>query len=247
MVQLDVDTDEEVEVEQEEEEQVEVEQEEEEQVEVEQEEEVQVEGVEEDDDLELCLDEKHNEDDVVGDPEEPERRYPSRVRELTGRAMERMVTTDTYTHNYSETPEEGRNNVVMSMLGDDPKTQKQAYASEARDEWVNAEIEEVSSLLFHKVGTLVERAPDMNVMGSRFIYKSKRRATGEIYRRKVRFVCKGFQQQEGIDFNETFSSQVRYPSIRLLLFLVNFYYMHLFSFDIKTFFLYGKIKEMVYM
>ena len=129
----------------------------------------------------------------------------------------------------------------------DPTTQSKAYDSSCCKEWENAEIEEMASIYQHNVGTLVKREKSMNVLGSRFVYKSKRKPDGTIYRWKARLVCQGFKQIEGIDFHETFSSQARLPSIKLLLFLVNMYDLDLFSFDIKTFFLYGEMKEDVFM
>ena len=69
----------------------------------------------------------------------------------------------------------------------------------------------------------MKREKNMSVLGSRFVYKSNRKPDGTIYRWKARLVCQGFKQIEGIDFHDTFSSQARLPSIKLLLFLVNMY------------------------
>ena len=98
----------------------------------------------------------------------------------------------------------------------DPTTQGKAYESACAQEWENAEIEEMASIYQHNVGTLVKREKNMNVLGSRFVYKSKRKPDGTIYRWKARLVCQGFKQIEGIDFHETFSSHARLPSIKLL-------------------------------
>ena len=170
-------------------------------------------------------------------------RRSSRQRTLSSAAMERMVAEDLDEFSY----EEEKINTLFLLEDADPTTQSQAYESVCCKEWENAEIEEMASIYQHDVGTLVLRKKSMNVLGSRFVYKSKRKPDGTIYRWKVRLVCQGFKQIEGFDFHETFSSQARLPSIKLLLFLVNMYDMDLFSFDIKTFFLYGEMKEDVYM
>jgi histone deacetylase 1/2 len=172
-------------------------------------------------------------------------RRSARQRTLSSAAMERMVAEEMPEFTYEEEKQAIGN---LFLLEDaDPTTQGKAYESACAQEWENAEIEEMASIYQHNVGTLVRREKSMNVLGSRFVYKSKRKPDGTIYRWKARLVCQGFKQIEGIDFHETFSSQARLPSIKLLLFLVNLYDLDLFSFDIKTFFLYGDMKEDVFM
>jgi hypothetical protein len=127
-----------------------------------------------------------------------------------------------------------------------PNTQKQAYESDEKECWIEGEIDEMSQIYFHEVATLVRRTPGMKVMTSRFLYKKKKQ-NGVVTRWKVRLVLRGFQQEEGIDYQETFSSQARMSTIKLILFLVTMYDLEMFSFDIKTFFLYGSIEENLYM
>jgi hypothetical protein len=191
-----------------------------------------------------CSEGESSDDDKVVANESHLRRS-SRSRTLSSSAMERMVAEEIPEFSYEEEKLAIGN---LFLLEDaDPTTQGKAYESACAQEWENAEIEEMASIYQHNVGTLVKREKSMNVLGSRFVYKSKRKPDGTIYRWKARLVCQGFKQIEGIDFHETFSSQARLPSIKLLLFLVNLYDLDLFSFDIKTFFLYGDMKEDVYM
>jgi hypothetical protein len=55
------------------------------------------------------------------------------------------------------------------------------------------------------------------VVGSRWIYKIKHAADGNVDKFKARFVAKGFSQKEGIAFNDTFASVARYSSIRAVI------------------------------
>ena len=129
----------------------------------------------------------------------------------------------------------------------DPNTRKQALDSLQKEEWLEAERKELQSIYSHQVWDLVPRTPGMNVLGCRFVYKTKRHTDGSVYRFKVRLVAQGFKQREGIDFEETYASTVRMQSVRLVLWLANFYRMVLWKVDIETFFLYGTMKENVYM
>jgi len=69
----------------------------------------------------------------------------------------------------------------------------------------------------------------------------------ESTRNKKRFVVRGFDQEEGIDFNEIFSLVVRHTSIRVLLALVALYDLELEQLDVKTVFLHGNLEEEIYI
>ena len=136
---------------------------------------------------------------------------------------------------------------VMSIYEADPSTRNQAMESDQCDEWVAAELEELQSLAGHKVWELVDCKPGMNVLGCRFVYKSKRHPDGMVYRWKVRLVAQGFKQREGVDFSDVFASTVAMQSIRLVLWIANFYKFAIRKVDIKTFYLYAPLEEEVYM
>ena len=67
-----------------------------------------------------------------------------------------------------------------------------------------------------------------------------------IVRNKVRLVAQGFNQEEGIDYEETFAPIARLESIRMLAF-VCFKDFVLYQMDVKSDFLNGFINEEVYV
>jgi len=69
---------------------------------------------------------------------------------------------------------------------------------------------------------LVPRPHDKNVMGTKWIFKNKLNENGEVIRNKERLVCKGYTQQEGIDFEETFAPVARLEFVRMFLAFVVF-------------------------
>ena len=192
------------------------------------------------------FDEKHvhvaeeEDDEIVAQEVVPQLRRSTRAVTLTDSSMQRMVDNNVAEFGYQCA-------VVEHDFGD-PVTQKQAYDSPFKEEWISAEIDEMASIYFHKVGKLVRREEWMNVMGCRFLYKAKRDAkTRVVKRRKARLVAQGFKQVKGVDYDKTFASQTKLSTVKIILFLANMYDLDLFTFDIKTFFLYGEMQEQVFM
>ena len=77
--------------------------------------------------------------------------------------------------------------------------------------------EELEQIEKNNTWELVPRPKDKNVIGTKWIFKNKLNENGEVIRNKARLVCKGHAQQEGIDFEETFSPIARLEAIRILL------------------------------
>ena len=66
-------------------------------------------------------------------------------------------------------------------------------------------------------------------------------------RKKARLVAKGFNQEEGIDYEETFAPVARLEAIRMLLAYASSNHFKLFQMDVKSAFLNGFISEEVYV
>jgi hypothetical protein len=86
-----------------------------------------------------------------------------------------------------------------------------------RSEWSDAIDAELSQM--EKVNAWVPVVPpsDANIIPSRYVFHRKRDAAGNIARYKARLVVKGFRQQFGVDYVETFAPTVRASTLRILL------------------------------
>eukprot|EP00253_Pinus_taeda_P011539 PITA_11539 len=77
--------------------------------------------------------------------------------------------------------------------------------------------EELEQIERNNTWELVPRPKDKNVIGTKWVFKNKLNENGEVIRNKARLVCKGYAQQEGIDFEETFAPIARLEAIRISL------------------------------
>jgi len=72
----------------------------------------------------------------------------------------------------------------------------------------------INALLQNQTWTLVPPQQATNLVGCKWVFKVKRKADGSIERHKDHLVDKGFHQQVGLDYGETFSPIVKPTTIR---------------------------------
>jgi hypothetical protein len=113
--------------------------------------------------------------------------------------------------------------------------------------WVNAMHEELENFERTQVWTLVEPPRDVNVIGTKWVFKNKQGEDGEIVRNKTHLVAQGFSQVEGLDFEETFAPVARLEAIMILLAFTAFKGFKPYQMDVKSVFLNGVIHEEVYV
>ncbi|CAM8966101.1 unnamed protein product [Rhodiola kirilowii] len=126
----------------------------------------------------------------------------------------------------------------------EPKNIKEAINDEY---WVVAMQEELGEFQRNDVWDLVPRPENVNIIGTKWIFKNKSDEQGNITRNKARLVAQGYTQIEGVDFDETFAPVARLEAIRLLLALACHLKFKLFQMDVKSAFLNGVLNEEVYV
>nr|GEV22470.1 hypothetical protein [Tanacetum cinerariifolium] len=84
-------------------------------------------------------------------------------------------------------------------------------------------------------------------IGTKWVYRNKKDERGIVIRNKARLVAQGHTQEEGIDYEEVFAPVARIEAIRLFLAYASFMGFLVYQMDVKSAFLYGTIKEEVYV
>ena len=77
--------------------------------------------------------------------------------------------------------------------------------------------EEINSIEKNKTWELVDLPKGKEVIGVKWVYKTKRNVEGKIERHKTIIVVKGYKQQQGRDYEENFAPVARMETVRAVL------------------------------
>ncbi|SDA04035.1 BZ3500_MvSof-1268-A1-R1_C099g00544 [Microbotryum saponariae] len=139
----------------------------------------------------------------------------------------------------------------VKSITSDPQTWREAMSSDKREVWAKAATDEFTSMRDDfKVFTIEDRATvpaGATIVTSKFVWKTKRNALGEVTGHKARLVAQGNRQRDGIDFNETFAPVARFSSIRSLLALAAANGLHVHQADIDKAYLHGDLDHDIWM
>lgn len=130
----------------------------------------------------------------------------------------------------------------------EPTTYEEAMSNSLnRMHWELSMKEEYKSLMDNNTWCLVQAPPGAHVLRGRWVYVMKRGPQGEVTRYKARWVVRGFEQQEGRDYHDTFASVVKPMSYKAIFALAAAMDWDLEQMDVKTAFLYGNVQEDIYV
>ncbi|GKB32820.1 retrovirus-related pol polyprotein from transposon TNT 1-94 [Tanacetum coccineum] len=125
-----------------------------------------------------------------------------------------------------------------------PKNIKEAMADHS---WIESMQDELNQFERLQVWELVPRPEGKNIIALKWLWKNKCDAENIVVRNKTRLVAKGYRQEEGIDFEESFAPVARLEAVRMFIAYAAHKNITIFQMDVKTAFLNGPLKEEVYV
>nr|GEZ51559.1 retrovirus-related Pol polyprotein from transposon TNT 1-94 [Tanacetum cinerariifolium] len=136
--------------------------------------------------------------------------------------------------NVVASPTRGKSSFIdASQLPDDPdmpELEDITYSDDEDDVWV-----------------LVDLPHGKRAIGTKWVFKKKKDKRGIVVMNKSRLVAQRHTQEEGIEYEEVFAPVAWIEAIRLFLAYASFMGFMMYQMDIKSAFLYGTIKEEVYV
>ncbi|KAE8673149.1 hypothetical protein F3Y22_tig00111810pilonHSYRG00151 [Hibiscus syriacus] len=135
-------------------------------------------------------------------------------------------------------------NAAIIEEATEPETFEEASKS---SQWMTAMKEEIDALQQNQTWDIVPKIKDVKPISCKWVYKIKRRPDGSIERYKARLVARGFSQQYGLYYDETFSPVAKLTTVRVLLALAANKDWNLWQMDVKNAFLHGELDREIYM
>ncbi|GJY63212.1 retrotransposon protein, putative, unclassified [Tanacetum coccineum] len=133
---------------------------------------------------------------------------------------------------------------ALTMSTAEPKNIKEAMADSA---WIEAMQEELHQFDRLQVWELVDKPFGKDVIKLKWLWKNKKDEDQYVIRNKPRLVAKGYAQEEGIDFKESFAPVARLEAVRIFVAYTAHKSFPIYQMDVKTTFLNGPLKEEVYV
>ena len=130
----------------------------------------------------------------------------------------------------------------------EPTTYQQVISNQlSRMHWELAIQDEYKSLMDNNTWCLIQASPGAHILRGRWVYIVKRGLAGEVTRYKTRWVVRGFEQQKGRDYHDTFALVVKLMSYKAIFVLIAALDWNVEQMDVKIVFLYDNVQETIYV
>nr|GEU45145.1 hypothetical protein [Tanacetum cinerariifolium] len=126
----------------------------------------------------------------------------------------------------------------------EPKNVKDAMTDPA---WIESMQEELLQFKRLDAWVLVPAPDNISPLTLKSLLKNKHDEEQTVIRNKSRLVVRGYRQEEGINFEESFAPVARMEAIRIFLAYAAHKSFSVFQMDVKTAFLHGSLKEDMYV
>nr|GEX34710.1 retrovirus-related Pol polyprotein from transposon TNT 1-94 [Tanacetum cinerariifolium] len=133
---------------------------------------------------------------------------------------------------------------ALTVSTTEPKKIKEAMADSA---WIEAMQEELHQFDRHRVWELVDKPFGKTVIRLKWLWKNKKDEDQTVICNKARLVAKGYAQEEGINFDESFTPVARLEAVWIFVAYAAHKSLPIYQMDVKTTFLNGPLKEEVYV
>ncbi|CAI7796873.1 unnamed protein product [Closterium sp. NIES-53] len=139
--------------------------------------------------------------------------------------------------------------VQSNTLPKEPATVQQALGGEHREKWREAMDKELKALEDRNTWKFVpiSVARNKTILTGKWVFRVKTKADGTIEKFKARRVVRGFDQEHGRDFTETFAPVSRHTSLRIILAIAAMKKKKLQQIDVANAFLYALVDAEIFV
>ena len=124
-----------------------------------------------------------------------------------------------------------------------PTSFEEATTGAQSRKWNLAIQDQLQSLEANHTWDIIDRPDGINPIDTKWVFKVKMLPNGQIDKYKARLCARGFTQQHGVDYFETFAPVIRMESLRILLALAAVKDLEVHQMDVVSAYLLGELEE----
>ena len=133
--------------------------------------------------------------------------------------------------------------IKVCWCNEDEPSLEEALSGSEKEEWLKAIKAELTQIEALHTWDLINAPPNTNIIPSRYVFRRKRNADGNMERHKACLVAKGYKQKFGVDYTETFAPTVRPATLHILLSLGVQKNVSIHQVDVKNAYLNAHLKD----